>query len=79
MEKEFGKSSADIAEIFCLVSGRLPKVREYLMFEKSKKDNTNSQISIRSNQLMDGSSCGVVTWTFLEDLALKKSEDSPEF
>ena len=34
MEKEFGKSSREIAEIFCLVSGRLPKVREYLMFER---------------------------------------------
>ena len=29
--------------------------------------------------MMDGSSSGVVTWSFLEDLALKKSEDSPEF
>jgi DUF971 family protein len=28
---------------------------------------------------MDGNACGVITWTFLEDLALKKSEDSPEF
>ena len=34
MEKEFGKSSREIAEVFCLVSGRLPKVREYLMFER---------------------------------------------
>ena len=30
LEKEFGKTSTEIAEIFCLVSGRLPKVREYL-------------------------------------------------
>jgi len=30
MENEFGKTSAEIAEIFCLVSGRLGKVREYL-------------------------------------------------
>ena len=28
---------------------------------------------------MGGKACGVVTWTFLEDLALKKSEESPEF
>jgi hypothetical protein len=34
MEKEFGKTSAEIAEIFCLVSGRLPKVREYLLNER---------------------------------------------
>jgi hypothetical protein len=39
MEKEFGKTSAELAEIFCLVSGRLPKVREFLMFEKQKKEN----------------------------------------
>ena len=30
MEKEFGKTSTEIADIFCLVSGRLGKVREYL-------------------------------------------------
>ena len=41
LEKEFGKTSAEIAEIFCLVSGRLPKVREYLNFEKNKKENNN--------------------------------------
>lgn len=34
MEDEFNKTTAEMAEIFCLVSGRLPKVREYLMFEK---------------------------------------------
>jgi len=34
LEKEFGKTSTEIAEIFCLVSGRLPKVREYLQNEK---------------------------------------------
>ena len=82
LEKEFGKTSAEIAEIFCLVSGRLPKVREYLNFEKNKKENNNqgSQISHRSNSLMlDQSGCGVVTWSYLEDLALKKSEESPEF
>ena len=28
---------------------------------------------------MDSNGSGVVTWSFLEDLALKKSEDSPEF
>lgn len=82
LEKEFSKTSAEIAEIFCLVSGRLPKVREYLNFEKNKKENNNqgSQISHRSNSLMlDQSGSGVVTWSYLEDLALKKSENSPEF
>ena len=31
LENEFGKSSDEIAEIFCIVSGRIPKVREYLL------------------------------------------------
>ena len=34
LERDFGKTSSEIAEIFCLVSGRIPKVREYLQFEK---------------------------------------------
>jgi hypothetical protein len=34
LEKEFTKTSSEIAEIFCLVSGRIGKVREYLIFEK---------------------------------------------
>ena len=29
--------------------------------------------------MLDQSGCGVVTWSYLEDLALKKPEDSPEF
>lgn len=29
-EKEFGKSTVEIAEIFCKVSGRLNKMRDYL-------------------------------------------------
>lgn len=35
MENEFGKTSAEIAEIFCLVSGRIAKVREYLQYERN--------------------------------------------
>lgn len=34
-------------------------------------------MSVRSNMNLPPSS--VVTWSFLEDLALKKPEDSPEF
>jgi len=80
MAKEFGKTSAEIADIFCLVSGRLGKVREYLQYEKQQKEG-GSQISIRSNGLKLGSlgGSGIVTWSYLEDLALKKPEDSPEF
>lgn len=39
MAKEFGKSKDELAEIFCQVSGRINKVREYLKFEKQKKDS----------------------------------------
>ena len=34
LSKEFGKSKMEVADIFCKVSGRIPKVREYLRFEK---------------------------------------------
>ena len=77
MEVEFHKTSKEIAETFCLVSGRIPKVREYLVWERQQKlEKGSSQLSIRSGGL---SGCGVITWTFLEDLALKKPEDSAEF
>jgi len=38
MAKEFGKTKIELADIFCKVSGRLPKVREYLKFEKTKRE-----------------------------------------
>ena len=34
LENEFGKTSTEIADIFCMVSGRIQKVREYLVHEK---------------------------------------------
>lgn len=92
MAKEFEKTKMELADIFCKVSGRLPKVREYLKYEKSLLEEKNkgnnmysSQVSVRSNALnisencigLEG--CGIVTWSFLEDLALMKPEDSPEF
>lgn len=92
MAKEFGKSKDELAEIFCQVSGRINKVREYLKFEKQKRDSQftqqtvfGSQISGRSNALtmhengVDSNGSGIVTWSLLEDLALMKPEDSPEF
>ena len=39
LEREFNKTSSEIAEIFCLVSGRINKVREYLHQEKLQKDS----------------------------------------
>lgn len=54
-EKEFGKNCEEIAEIFCKVSGRFNKMRDYLMNKP------------------------VVEWSYLEDLALTKPEDSAEF
>ena len=34
---------------------------------------------IHSGGLGDVGESGIVTWTYLEDLALTKAEDSPEF
>ena len=80
LEKEFGKTSSEIAEIFCKVSGNVPNMRHYLQHEKNQRDfvaKGGSQISTKSKNNLKGS--GVVTWSYLEDLALKKPEESPEF
>jgi hypothetical protein len=53
--KEFAKPSDEIAEIYCKVSGRLNKMRDYLIGKN------------------------VEEWSYLEDLALAKPEDSAEF
>ena len=55
MEKEFGKTKDEIAEIFVKVSGRLNKMRDYLLGKP------------------------VIDWNYLEDNALTKPDDSPEF
>lgn len=55
LEKEFGKTKEEIADLFVKVSGRLNKMRESLEGKP------------------------VIEWNYLEDLALTKSEDSPEF
>ena len=55
-ERDYGKSSVEIADIYCKVSGRINKMKDYL-------DNKPN----------------VVEWDYLEDLALTKPEDSPEF
>ena len=56
METKYGKTPEEIADIFCKVSGRIAKMREYL---ENKP--------------------GVIEWNYLEDLALTRPEDSPEF
>lgn len=78
LENEFGQTSTEIANIYCLVSGRIQKVREYLVHEKQLREKHGSQLSQRS-KLESLKEVGVVTWNNLEDLALKKPEDSPEF
>ena len=55
LEKEFGKTKEEIADIFVKVSGRLNKMRDYLEGKP------------------------VIEWNYLEDLALTKNEESPEF
>lgn len=52
---EFNKSREEIADIFCKVSGRLNKMRDYLLGKP------------------------IHEWSYLEDLALEKPEDSQEF
>jgi len=56
LETKYGKTPEEIADIFCKVSGRIAKMREYL---ENKP--------------------GVIEWNYLEDLALTRPEDSPEF
>mmetsp|Transcript_16172 Transcript_16172/g.11678 ORF Transcript_16172/g.11678 Transcript_16172/m.11678 type:complete len:84 (+) Transcript_16172:952-1203(+) len=53
--KEFNKSNEEIASIYCRVSGRLNKMRDFLIGKQ------------------------VEEWSYLEDLALEKPEDSQEF
>ena len=52
---KFGKTKEEIAEIYCMVNGKIGLMREYLEGKP------------------------VVTWSELEDLALAKPDDSPEF
>ena len=54
-ERDYQKSHIEIADIFCRVSARLNKIKDYL-------ENRP-----------------VIEWTYLEDLALAKTDDSPEF
>jgi len=54
-EKDYAKGHEEIAEIFCKVSGRLNKMKDYL-------ENRP-----------------VIEWSYLEDLALSKPDDSAEF
>ena len=56
LAREFNKTTQEIADIYCKVSGELGRMREYLEHKPS-----------------------VVEWNYLEDLALTKPEDSPEF
>jgi hypothetical protein len=51
-------------------------VKQYLSYHK-KQTEFFGGILIDEQKLMEG--CGIVTWTHLEDLALKKPEESAEF
>ena len=56
LEREFGKKTQELADLYSRVSGRFDIMREYLEGKPS-----------------------VAEWNYLEDLALTKPEDSPEF
>ena len=60
---KFKRTKAEISEIYVMVSGNVTYVREYLTFQDNKK----------------GTSKKPPTWNVLEDLALAKPEESPEF
>lgn len=55
LEKEFSKTKEELADIFTKVSGRLNKMRDYLLGKP------------------------ITEWSYLEDLALQKNENSQEF
>ena len=87
-QAEYAKSHDELAEIYCQVSGQMNKVRDYLNLERQflKKQNTvSSNMSTNSKPgnltlpkayLRDN---GIITWSTLEDFALKKPETSVEF
>lgn len=68
--KEFNLNSAEMADLFCVVSGRVDKIREYLEY-KIRLSNPDPKVA--------KGKCPIAMWSYLEDLALKKPEDSPEF
>ena len=76
-EKEFDKTPEQLADLFCKVSGRIHKVKQYLMYEKKQLEIAKATGTKFDQKQMANS--GVVLWTYLEDLALRKPEDSPEF
>lgn len=63
MRTKFKRTKAEIADIYCMVSGNVGFVRDYLTTQDNKKSNSKKP----------------PTWNVLEDLALAKPEESPEF
>ena len=94
LSAEFDKTHDQLAEIFCKVSGRVSKVRDFLTLERqfiqrqqkvagglsqmSQKSmiTSNLNTSLPRALLSDNS---IAVWSHLEDLALKKPEDTAEF
>jgi len=63
LQVKFKRTRAEIADIYCMVSGNVAFVRDYLTAQDNKK----------------GTAKKPPTWNVLEDLALAKPEESPEF
>jgi hypothetical protein len=64
-----------MADLFTRLSGNVENVRAYVTYEKKQRELLGAHVDQAT--LMRG--CPVSPWTYLEDLALKKPEDSPEF
>jgi len=63
LQVKFKRTRAEIADIYCMVSGNVAHVRDYLTAMDNKR----------------GTSKKPPTWNVLQDLALVKPEESPEF
>jgi len=54
--KEFNKTSDEIVNIYCMVSGRLPMLREYLAQEKARRESASKLGSQPGLRFKGGSS-----------------------
>lgn len=63
LQTKFKRTRAEVADVYWMVNGNIGYVRDYLTFLDNKK----------------GTSKKPPTWNVLEDLALAKPEESPEF
>ena len=66
-------------EIYIKLSTDMDQVRNYLTLEKKIAAKMVSQKVTQEEVERELRARGIVIWTPLEDIALRKAEDSPEF